>query len=296
MARLKKLSLGALNIKIHPSSHKAYISLINALYRIREPVQIRGSAWGLIGALSEIDEFPIMGAFYRYLNIDPKEPWYNLIEGRPLATEHGEAIPVVADHLKPNFKQVPFLFYPEKHRLLFDLADISHNGAHRIIEALASQEIIRNEFGEVQIIIESSHVSLDRILSISSMTRLEIFLTRPNPDDLDGIAEQVQNRMFDMGLFQFNQVLTSNRNMGIKPDDQAKGSMWLALSNGHINAIGYEGERRVSESTARHPDTRSDMYNPGKEPRKNAMARIGGYFLDYLLKKLQNGSDSNNSY
>ena len=296
MARLKTLSLGALNIKIHPSSPNRYFALIKAMYAMHERAQIHGSNWGLIGTLSDFNEDLLVGSFYRFLNIDPKEPWIDLIKRRPIATEQGEAIPVVPDHLKPNLKESFFLFYPHRHRLIFDLANISHTGVVRIIKALGSQHIIRQEFGEVEVIVESSEVGIEKILRIPTITRLEILLTRPNPDDIDGEAEEMQRRILEMRLNRYEQVLISNRNVGIKPDNQVKGAMRLALSNGRIDAVGYEGERRVSESTAKHPDIASATYDPGKETYRNAIVRMGDFFLGHLLNKHQDKSDSETSH
>jgi hypothetical protein len=184
MKRLRTIKLGILNIKIHPHSCDRYIELFEEVVRLNEPTAVFGSEWGMIGyvgefksradALGQPELKAAVGAFYRFLNIDPKKPWFHLLDRRPLDTEVGDRPPAVPDHLKPNFREVSFVFFPDKHRLFFDVNSCTHNFAQRLLDKLFKNEQIVSRWGPVDIIVESSRETLVnqiRYLSDSAQSR-----------------------------------------------------------------------------------------------------------------------------
>jgi len=81
MPRMRKFVAGALNIKIHPHSPDKYANLFRAVFDSVYSVKIRGTDWGTPGWMDElISGRPIeglYGEFYRFLNIDPLDPWFD---------------------------------------------------------------------------------------------------------------------------------------------------------------------------------------------------------------------------
>ncbi len=296
MAPRRVLQLGILNIQIHPHPTEKYVELFRCLYALGEPLPVRGAEWGTIGYIKLVRGKPsgpsgkgdvkrVRGAFYRYLNIDPKKPWFDLIERRPLDTEAGDELPSIPNHLKPNFRDVSFLFYPQAHRLFFDLRNATHLFVQNLMEKMCKNPRIVAEFGPVDIIVESSSEVIARILEIPRLTKLEILLTRSNPDDVSDAMREIDRRMENQRLDTWNQNMTSKQEKGIKPDTETQGSMEFALSHGRVNAVGYDGEKRIVESTKPHPEIRRESFNPDIEPESEVMKRIAEEFLDILGRR-----------
>lgn len=116
MPRKRTLTVGVINIKLHPHTTDRYVRLFKDLFRLGPRVKIRGADWGMPGNLHEFTQGTpdagLYGVFYRFLNIDPHRPWIALTQRRPLETEEGEAIPQIPDHLRPNLKETPLVFLP----------------------------------------------------------------------------------------------------------------------------------------------------------------------------------------
>lgn len=186
MVHKKTLTVGVINIKVFPHTTDRYVKLFKDLFDLGPQGKIRGSDWGMPGYLHEfIQEAPnegLYGAFFRFLNIDPQRPWIDLKQRRPLETEEGEAIPQIPDNLKPNFKETLFVFLPQHHRFFFDAKSFSPNSAATLLQALFGHEAIKNEYGHVEVVVESSEEVIERILKI------------PSPDQIGDFHKPAQSR------------------------------------------------------------------------------------------------------
>lgn len=298
MAPRRVLKIGGLNIQTHPHSPERYVELFRDLNTLGESVPVLGSEWGTLGYIKLVREkspdvakkgsvIRIRGGFYRYLNIDPNRQWLDLIERRPLDIEAGEAPPPVPDHLKPNLREVTFLFYPGQHRLFFDLRHISHNLMQRLMDRLCHNANITKKFHQVDVIVESSDETIDRILKIPRLTRLEIFLTRSNPDDISEATREIELRMDDQRLTNWTDIMTSKEKDGIAPDTITRGSMEFALSHGKINAVGYDGDERIVESTKPHPAIERESFDTDTEAEWKVMKRLSERFLAGIRRRLK---------
>src|SRR3546814_8283488 len=83
MAKIRKISLSALNIVL-PPPHRAerYIELFKQSFALTKKKEIRGDWIGLIGDL-KVEEDPVhglldRGEFYKYIELDQKRSWYNV--------------------------------------------------------------------------------------------------------------------------------------------------------------------------------------------------------------------------
>ena len=269
MARLKKLEVGALNVKTHPHSPETYIRLFRDAYRAGIVANIRGDDLGMIGTLSEKkqdDRQILTGYLYKFMNIDPEEPWLNLKTRKPIATDEGEPIPQVPDHLKPNLRDVRYLFDSKHHRFFFESSRLTPGNARRLLAGIFADRQIVKTYGPVDVELETSQEVLTRILAIPTLTRLEIMVSRANQDDISGQTERVMERLERQGVRRLEENLTSAKGESIRPDDETKGLMMAATSNGRITAIGYDQqEQKMVESTEKHPVAEQVFYNPGIE-------------------------------
>jgi hypothetical protein len=266
MPRQKSLVIGVLNIKTIHQSKDIYIKLLDRVYQAENIVKIRGADWGTIGWLKPLEEDNpqegLIGLIYRFLNIDPREPWYDVNRRKRLDAKGDDKIPV-PDSLKPNLRESLFIFFPKGHRLIFDTNYISPRGAQTLFSSLFSKRIIFDEFGTVDTIIETDKDSLSRIYQIPKLTRLEIHLTRPNPDDLNHNKQRLLKRFETQRARSWQQNFSSPRGEGLIPDSETKALMELAQSDGKVYAVGYGPENdKIEESTEAYPLKQRTYYHP----------------------------------
>jgi len=244
---------------------------------MNSPGKIRGSDWGMIGTLRESNDSVdkkykvIFGTIYRFLNIDPRGDWLDLKRRKPINADEDDSVPPVPDNLKPNLKQIFYMFYPEYHRLFFEYKFITPKGLRDLLSSLFAEEKIFSEFGKVDIEIESTKEAIKRILKIPRITKLSIDFSFPNPDDLSDSDEKVLKRFQKQNIRKYNQVSTTTHEDGIKPDEETQALMNIARSNGKVTAVGYDSGERIVRSTIDHPLTEQIEYNPEHEMLHDAM-------------------------
>ena len=277
MARMRVLKVGVLNIKTQPHSPEKYTNLFMKTHSISIPGKIRGSDWGMIGTLRETkksrnNEYKIVfGTIYRFLNIDPRGDWLDLKKRKPINAEEEGSVPLVPDYLKPNLKQIFYMFYPEHHRLFFERKAITPKGMRSLLLGLFAVDEVYQEFGKVDIEIESTKEAIKKILSIPRITKLAIDFSFPNPDDLSEATQKVLKRFKKQNIRRHKQVSTTTHDDGIQPDDETKSLMDVARSNGKVTATGYDGDMKIIRSTVDHPYVSQAEYDPESETLFDAM-------------------------
>lgn len=277
MARERKIEVGAINIKTHPHSPKQYAELFKDVYENELPGKIRGKFFGIIGNMRPIEEEledGLEGFFYRFMNLDPNAPWLNLAS-RKVLDKDSEGRPVIPDHIKPDLKMIPFVFFPKSHRLVFDRKSISAGSLQRLLESMFAHEEIIQKNGGVDVLIESSHESIERILKIHRKTKLTIKISKPNPDEGSEDELRVLEKLGAQNADRLEHVLATKEKGGLKPDGDTQILMRTARSNGAVFAEGRDEEgEKIEESTKEHPYTKTDSYNPDHLTLLEAVRRI----------------------
>lgn len=277
MARFRKMRLGALNIILQPHSPELYINLFRKLYALKRAVKYYGEKGGALAYFKNFDERNpnvFYGELYTFTNIDPRRPWLDGINLAPLTNENGDPVPQVSEDLKPNLRRTFFIFYPDFHRLVFDARSISPQSACKLLSGLLSIEEITQEFGPVEVIVESSTDAIERILRIPTLSKLTIKTVRPNPDEIAGPEAEadVYQRMEEQGLYKHEQIMTSRRGESINPNRETKRLMMVSVSNGEVKAEGYTNDdKKIVESTNPHPNILTAFYDPDVDSFLNMM-------------------------
>jgi hypothetical protein len=225
----------------------------------------------------------LAGEFYRFLQIDPKKAWLDLRSREVIVDDRGKPIPQVDNYRKPNTREVAFVFNLKHHRLFYDAKAITPGNMKRLLDGLFKEPNIIKKYGTVDVEIESSREVIERILKIPSLTKLEISFTRPNGDDVSEQRARFLDRLEKQGIRRIEQVATSPKTEGIKPDIETIALMDLAVSNGKVNAVGYAGEERVEESTVPHPLIIRENYVEEEKSLLQALAEQGEYFINRFL-------------
>lgn len=292
MQKKRTIQAGVLNIKTHPHSPEGYINLFQKAYELEILGKIRGSDWGVIGTINENKSdygyHVLYGTIYKFLNIDPKSTWLDLKTRIPLNTDKEDVAPVIPDHLKPNLKEIRYVFYPQKHRLCFDTENISPRSIKSLMESIFSRQVLIDDFGMVNIEIESTYDVFRKIISIPQITSLEIMMTRPNADELAEEEQRVLDRIINQNIRRHEQISSTTDKEGIRPDEDTKALMKIALSNGRIIAKGYESEsKKVVYSTEEHPVTETLRYDTTIASPMHALMELGDRIIQSIMDRIR---------
>lgn len=283
MARERTMQMSILNMKIHPHTPELYVKMFQDIFARKYVGKIRGADSGMIGSFRD-DLYDKQGIYYGYiykfLNIDPNEKWLNLTDFETIDPQETGELPV-PPNLKPNLKQIGYIFYPAKHRILFDSTSISPNSMLSLFNRLFNTPEIENEFGRVDMNVEATQEAIEKIIKIPKLTRLNINFTRPNNDDMDGLEGAVRARIENQNIKRFRQESSTNDEEGMLPDEETVALMNVARSNGSVYAIGYDGEEKKEYSTKDHPIKERIKYDPELASETNTMVSFG---ID-LIKK-----------
>lgn len=283
MAQHRTMQLSILNIKIHPHTPDLYHQMFKTAFSHRLVSKIRGVDSGMIGSFRE-DQFEekgvLFGYIFKFLNINPHEKWLNLSNFETIDPLETGELPV-PETLKPNLRQIGYVFYPERHRLLFDSTLITPGSALNFFKRLFGDQSIVSQFGPVDINIEATHEAIARILSIPQIKKLVIKFTRPNNDDTAGLEGAIQARIEGQNIKRFQQEASTDDAEGIVPDEETKALMNIARSNGSVFAMGYDGDEKIEHSTIDHPIKERMLYYPDLENKTQTMIN----FSISLIKK-----------
>lgn len=276
MAREKKLIIGALNIKLQPHSPEKYIELFEKAFQVEEPIKVYGDRYGTIGSLFPKDGENMLsginGLIYKFINFDPKGSWFNFKKRKEADKDEINSVNI-PDGLKPTYDSIMYTFYPKGHRLFFAIYDegkrvISPNGMKNFFNNLFSTQDIEKEFGEVDVIIEPAVDQLEKILNIKRLEKLEIFITRPNPDDHGDEEQRILDKLNQQKAKNLSYNLTSIKNESLSPDEETLLLSRVAVSNGYVYGSGKdEMGKSVHESTEKHPLEKSVWYDSLESPR-----------------------------
>lgn len=284
MAHQKLMQISLINLKIHPHAPNLYANMLQTVYSKKIVRQIRGADNGMIGSFYK-DMYEahgiLYGSFYKFLDINPKGKWLDINGFKKIDPEDTGKLPV-PENLKPNLKEIGYVFYPGKHRLAFESKDISPNSILSLCRNLFSEKSIMEEFGQVDISLEATDQVIKQILSIPRITNLSINFTRPNNDDTTGHRDAIQKRIEAQNLRSLKQTLTTTDKEGILPDEETKALMEIARSNGHVTATGYAGKKKIEYSTTRHPIKKRMKYDPEIQTQTSAMIELSNNLIEKI--------------
>lgn len=257
------IEINALNIVLKKHSDDNYISLLEQSFKHKFPVQVFGQ-YHAIPANLEINKEDgyIFGKFYRFTNINENQAWLDTKNISEIRDEDGKPIPQVDKALKPNSKEIYFIFIIKNHRLVFDSKYIAPSSMKNFFENLFKNATFKNiSKSEINITIEQSEESLEEIMKIKHISEIELKINRPNPDDISSLEGEVKARLTDMNADQFSQQIKA-KDKNLKPDETFQQMMKVAISNGLVKAEGLnEADRKVVESTLSHPLKVLKTYN-----------------------------------
>lgn len=280
MTRDSRIDIGILNIAMHtPHSPADYVRLISETYRSKHMVASRGINSALIGALDYVEQNEpikgITGEIYRFVDLDPNEPWFNVTNKKEASEDEVKKISI-PDHLKPHLARFSFVFFPVGHRLYLEMKNhgksISLLAAAAIFEALLSDNKSLEKFGPVEVTVIPHHDALKNIFRIPFIHQLKIELVRPNPDDHEEEEKKLLLRLEKNRAKTMQVTLKSSRSESLIPDAEIKTLAKVAASNGYVCASGRDSsDEPITRSTKDYPWIERVTYNPDLQARNEVL-------------------------
>jgi len=252
---------------------------LDEAFNLKTVVKVLGVYYGMIGELRSIDsEDPLtglVGRFYRFINIDPKEPWFNLDKNEP-ATEAEMAKVVIPEFMRPGMTMFNFVFYPKGHKLYFEVHDkkgsLGSSSVKKLLDTVFAAPSITQAFGTVDITVIPAKEQLEKIFAINRLSKLIIEITRPNSDGGEEYEEQVMKRLERQNARQERIEYTAIPNTTIEPDDETKKLAKVASHNGRVSGKGTDLQgKKVILSTISHSWTEIIVYDSDTQTQIDAL-------------------------
>lgn len=274
MGRSKTYYFGILNIKEPKHKTENYINLIFDAHKLEKVIKIRANDYGLLGSCNFINgekkEEGIHGTILKFFNLDPQTDWLNILK-REEATDDERSNIRIPDYLKPNYEKFVFVFKPKSHRL-FVLTNnekgksMSIGTAQKFFSRLFNSDELMEEYGEIEVIIEQDKEEFIKLMNSYKISHLEIMVSQPNVDHLEGEDDEVRKRLEDQNAKSLIYQLKSKNNETILPNEDTMKLARVATSNGYVKITGKdEEEKTIVKSTIEYPKIESMKIDESKE-------------------------------
>lgn len=250
MAREAKLKIFSVNIAMHaPHRPERYVELMATVYNKRRIITSRGLNGLLIGELSAIDgedlKNGMRGEIYRFVKIDPDDPWFNL-ENKEEADAEDLLEINIPENLKPQLVRFPFVFFPKGHRMYvlnyYQGKSIGPSTVEKFLQDVFSYPDILRRW-EVEVNVEPDQEGLESILEMHELHKLHIEIFRPNADDHNEEERELLERMENQGAKKIVYDMAASRTGELKPDAKTKTLARIGASNGKVTGSGRDEQQ-----------------------------------------------------
>ena len=268
--------IACVNIVLQPHSRKKYVDLFEAVYSSKLDSKVRGDDALMLGSFyrSESHKDAYVGEFYKFLKLDEAEDWFNTLSMDSASKSDVKGI-IIPSHLKPHFKKIPYVFFPDQHKLFFitqkSKLSLSPNMIVKFFENVSEREVLAG-FGELKATVEPQLGSTKNLFSLPRISHLELEIFKPNPDDHKNLDGEVLDRLKKMNAKKEVLQYFEAGSEGLKPDDKLKALAKVAASNGEVNVKGrnLQGEI-VFLSSKNFPMKVQASYNSEVQSEQSAM-------------------------
>ncbi|KQT10996.1 DUF4747 family protein [Ramlibacter sp. Leaf400] len=278
MARKRTIKASGINLRVHTKhAPEEYVALWRLLVRLKQH-KLRGDTALMIGSSRALESgnpnSPLFGYLYRFLNINPDEPWFD-IEQQKQADDDDVAQVRIPPKLKPNLEEIPYIFDVAKHRLYFQSGG-THGGVspgmvHGLLEFLCSAPQVISRFGDVDKTIMTREGVIDELLAWPVIRQIRVVLDRPNPseyEDDQAFYEMLERRNLRREEHVFYKAKDAPT---ITPDDEMVAMFGRAVTDGIYKQTGVNPEGKAEEaSSEQYPRTEIGLYDPDVQMHSDA--------------------------
>lgn len=283
MAQNRRITVAALNIALHaPHPSNRYIELIQKTFRRRSIVRMGSLHGAMLGSLSRPDEkgrdIYLSGDIYRFVKLDPSEPWFNSETKEPATEDEVDTIKIPG-HLLPHLQRIPFIFNVRRHKFWYVARDQKNSlapaVAARFLETILQSTALALDFPEVSVTAVPESSSVDNILGLPGLEYLRIELVRPNPDNGESAEARWLRRLEEQETTKAKLELFHAKNAVVKPDKETREMAEVAAANGSVYGRGRNADGLpVEDSTKARPMLRHEFVNTEVETAADVLKRF----------------------
>lgn len=262
MARSRRVAFAALNVALHtPHPQSSYIALFQAAFQRRLIIRAGSLHRIMIGTMhkpeSSGNALLLSGEIYRFVNIDPNQPWFNTRRQKPATEEDVEGI-LIPPYLLPHLQRIPFAFNAQCHRLWFVAKErdgsLAPGVAARFFSQLLQGTAVEAGLPEVNVTAIPDAKSVEEILALPQLEYLRIELVRPNPDSGESAEDRWLQRLEKQNASREKRELMHARGQVVRPDPETVEMAQVAANNGAVQGRGRtEDGLPVNDSTTARP-------------------------------------------
>lgn len=280
MARKRTLRICALNVAMHPHSPEQYVDLLKKARSARIAAKFYGNRWGRFGTVRKKDAV-YCGQLHLYTDFDPSLPWINLAAGKAAEAEELAAVRIPPD-FKPEFTEIPYVFLPDCHRLVFAANHLSPKSALNLVRRILQNKHVRDPDSEVHVNLVQSQSTLDELYAQPKLLSVEVLVDRPNPDQLESLAHKLQDRLKKMNGTRLTEKVQSEFGKVLKPDNELRELGSVAMTNGRVD-IAFKNEEGITEHTSSEetPKTVAVRYDPDSKTELDVVFSNTDLFRDF---------------
>ena len=282
MPQGRTVTIAAVNIALHaPHGAERYVELLQKAFRRRSVVRLGTLHGAMLGTLSrpriEGRELWMEGDIYRFVKLDPSEPWFNSETKEPATDDEVESIKIPR-HLLPHLQRIPFVFNARRHRLWHIARDqkISFGSATAVkfLEPLLQSTALLLDFPEVSITAVPESSSVEDILSMPGLEYLRIELVRPNPDNGESAEARWLKRLEEQKTTKAKLELYHAKNAVLSPNEETREMAEVAANNGSVYGRGRTADGMPTEdSTVARPMLKHEFVNTEIETVADVLRR-----------------------
>jgi hypothetical protein len=261
------IEVAALNIVASPHPPGIYVTLLQRI--AGKEVLIGGSDRAKITEPRPIDGRPddFFGEILIWAHIDTDIPWINKDKDAEATDEEMQpVVDALPSNLEPNFRPFMYILNQAEHILLIEARNeagqrFSPTRAKRMFEKLCQG--LSADLPEVDVTVIPEEETLEKILAIKRLRKLEIFIQRPNPDDLGEDYKRIMDLLEQEGAkSQRIEKAKAAKQPTLKPSEETRRLAVIASTNGYVSGEGKdESGTTVHESTKDHPKVRTLVVN-----------------------------------
>jgi len=279
MAKDQVVLMAGLNITM-PAPHNAerYTELLKKVYRDKQIVSVRGVHGAALGSLYPLDKEDPQdgwaGEIYYFVQLNKNEPWFD-VNSREEASEEDIRKISIPDNLKPHLTRFPFVFFPKKHRIYYQIrvgnSSFSPQSAKKFFDVLFLLPGIET-YGTIEVTVIPEKDSVTSVLSIANLRHIKIELVRPNPDDHEEFERRFLERLERQGAGKLQFDLAAASGNTLTPDEETLALAEVAAENGYVRARGKTAAGEpVDRSTKNIPLIEREWYSPDVQTALGAL-------------------------
>lgn len=264
---MRTLALSALNVVLPPPHAPAlYEEMWIAAFKHQHPMRLRGDIGGLVrNVVRSRLKGVIFGDLLKFVNI-AESRWLDLNTKERVKQEELDERVSIPDSFRPNLHSLPYIFFPDSHRVVFATRVDQHNTlsplmAKTLVDKFLNCPANLAKFGEVKVTIEPDRETLARIFKLETLKQIE-FEIRP-PNALGDVERELMEFLEQQNASVYRQELLSDEPGGLKLSEHTRLAARVAQSNGYVAAKGTNSNGKVEElSTRSHPYENKVSYDP----------------------------------